>query len=55
MLSSEEGQTFEIYKINKITTDDFKYLFGEKKKDDKPGTSDNYMNKVKKLKFKSSI
>lgn len=55
MLSSEEGQTFEIYKINKITTDDFKYLFGEKKKDDKTGTSDNYMNKVKKLKFKSSI
>lgn len=53
MLSSQEGQTFEIYEINKITTDDFKYLFGEKKKEEK--TENNYKNKVKKLKFKSSI
>jgi len=53
MLGSQEGQTFEIYEINKITTDDFKYLFGEKKKEEK--TENNYKNKVKKLKFKSSI
>lgn len=55
MLSSQEEQTFEIYEINKITTDDFKYLFPEKGKDEKTGKNEKYMNKVKKLKFKSSI
>lgn len=54
ILNSQDGNTFEIFEINKIASDDFKFVFEEKKKDD-IGNSDNYKNKVKKLKFKSSI
>lgn len=66
LLKSEEGDKFEIYDINKITNDDFNYLFKdlikkkeekftenldeENDKNEKPGK-----NKIKKIKFKNSI
>ena len=58
IINSKEGINLEIIDINKITEDDFKYLFDDNLKKKEQEAEENYNEeeviKIKKLKFKKS-
>ena len=57
-LNSKEGIDLEILEVNRITEDDFKYLFGnilkKKEQDNEENIIEEEVLKIKKLKFKKS-
>ena len=57
IITSKEGKNLEILKINKITEDDFNYLFENliKQNEDEENSAENQETKLKKLKFAKSI
>ena len=62
LLNSKNGANLEILEINRITMDDFTFLFGDnlKKKEEEDEGNNNNVNEeeninIKKLKFKNSI